>query len=227
MLYFLDIPNILLVILALSLGLYGFVKNPKSRLVQVWFAVNMAVTAWAVGYILTNYSVSNSQAFICLKIVYFAASLIPILFFHFVSSFLFKNYKYRILIYIGYISALFFLILNVLTNHIISGIRFMENYGSYEEIETKGFYFFLIYFFFFSFFSIGLLWKGYKESSGVRKRQIFYIALAALVGFLGGTSNFFTDLTGIYPYGQFVVWLYPLFITYGMYIDEIQIKIKF
>ena len=46
-------------------------------------------------------------------------------------------------------------------------------------------------------------------------------------GLVGGISNFVMDLTGSYPYGQLIVWLYPLFITYGIYVDEIKIKIRF
>ncbi len=35
------------------------------------------------------------------------------------------------------------------------------------------------------------------------------------------------DLTDIYPYSQLIVWLYPVLITYGIFIDEFKIRIKF
>ena len=49
-------------------------------------------------------------------------------------------------------------------------------------------------------------------------------AFGPVLPFAGGSSNFLTDLTGGYPYGQFVVWLYPILITYGIFVDEIKIS---
>ena len=141
--------------------------------------------------------------------------------------FLFKNIKYRYLIYLGYTLGLVFLILTTTTNFIIKGVRYKEYFGRYEEVTAIGFKIFLVYFLFYAVYSIYLLVKGYKESDGIRRHQLFFLLLAAIVGFVGGVSNFVADLTGIYPYGQMIVWLYPIFITYGIFVDEIKIKIKF
>jgi hypothetical protein len=140
------------------------------------------------------------------------------LFFHFVASFLFKDIKYKLLIILGYILGVGFLFLNTTTELVIKGVRYLENFGRYEEITTIGFKIFLTYFLFFAVMGIYLLFKGYRENGGIRRQQIVYIILASLCGFVGGSSNFVTDLTGIYPYGQMIVWLYPALITYGIFL---------
>jgi len=217
----------LLVILSFGLGIFSLIRNPKAKVVQLWFLLSMAVTIWSVGYVKSLLATESASGFLSLRIVYFGAALIPILYFHFVSTFLFLNKKFSYLIYTGYALAFIFLILNTLTDLVIKGAKYLENFGYYEDVTNLGFKLFLAYFLFFAGFSIYLLFSVYRRSDGLRRRQIFYILLASLFGFLGGISNFVMDLTGSYPYGQLIVWLYPLLITYGIYIDEIKIKIKF
>ncbi len=214
--------------LAFNLGVFSLWRNPKARVVQLWFLTSMAVTVWGIGYLLAINAQSDAESFFYLRrLVYVGASLIPIFSFHFIAAFLFKHIKYKSLIFFGYILGLIFLILINFTNFIIKGVQYLENFGRYEEVANFGFKLFLIYFLFFAFFGFYLLLIGYKENDGIRKRQIFYFILAHTFGFLGGISNFITDLNGIYPYGQMIVWLYPIFVTYGIFINEIKIKIKF
>ncbi len=184
----------------------------------------MAVSVWSLGYLLTVLSQTESEALMGLRIVYFGASLIPILTFHFVTNFLYKSQQYKFLIILGYILGLIFLYLTVFTSTVITGARYMENFGSFEEVEIALFIPFLIYFLFFSLLSIILLFISFLRNDGLIKRQSFYLALALIIGFTGGIANFVTDLTGIYPYGQMIVWLYPVLITYGIF-TPLQIKI--
>jgi len=218
------ISNILLVVFSFGLGIFSLVRNPKSKVVRLWFLASMAVTIWAVGYLLSLTSPDAETGFRNLKIVYFGASLIPILSFHFITAFLYQDIAHKYLLIIGYIVSLIFLYFTTLTSSIITGARYLEKFGQYEEIETKWFLLFLAYFLFFSFYGIYLLYKGYRQSDGIRRKQCLYLMIALLIGFLGGISNFVTDLTGIYPYGQFFVWLYPVIITYGIF-GPFQIRI--
>ena len=123
--------------------------------------------------------------------------------------------------------AVIFIVLNFTNNYIVSGVRYMEGFGHYEKVTAVGFKLFLFYFFLYTIISFILLLYDYTKNDGIRRRQIFYLILASIIGFVGGTSNFVTDLTGIYPYGQIIVWLYPILITYGIFMDEIKFKIKF
>lgn len=208
----------LMAVLAFGLGIFTLVKSPKSKVNITWFFTSLAVAIWGVGYLMNLFSFTDAENFRSFKIIYFGASLIPIFSFHFISSFLYKDKQYLPLIFIGYIAGIIFLFLNIATKFIIQGVNYMENFGRYEEVTTVGFRIFLLYFLFFAAYSIYLLVKGYFENDGIRRRKILYIILAATIGFAGGISNFVTDLTGIYPYGQMIVWLYPVLITYGIFL---------
>ncbi|MFA6215587.1 MAG: histidine kinase N-terminal 7TM domain-containing protein [Patescibacteria group bacterium] len=212
------ISTFLMTVSAFGLGIFTIVKSPKSKVNVTWFFTSLAVTIWGIGYLLAMSTRVDSVAFWDLRIVYIGASAVPVLFFHFVASFLFKDIKYKLLIILGYILGVGFLFLNTTTELVIKGVRYLENFGRYEEITTIGFKIFLAYFLFFAAMGIYLLFKGYRENGGIRRQQIVYIILASLCGFVGGSSNFVTDLTGIYPYGQMIVWLYPALITYGIFL---------
>ena len=214
------ISTFLMTVLAFGLGVFSLSKDHKSKISITWFLTSMAVTAWGAGYLYVHSFVKNdAEAFRGFYLVYLGASLIPVFSFHFISSFLYnldKQYKY--LLYLGYILGPLFFGLILTTHFIIKGVRYMENLGHYEEITTVGFKIFLVYFLSFAFMNIYLLIRGYLKSDGSRRRKILYVLIASLFGFLGGISNFVTDLTGIYPYGQMVVWLYPVLITYGIFL---------
>lgn len=220
------IPTLLLIVFSFGLGIFSLYTNPKSRVVQVWFLMSMAVAVWSSGYLLTSLQADQSSAFQTLRILYLGACFIPVLYFHFVTAFLFRNGRQKTLIIVGYALAVIFALLVLASNYIIKGARYLDGFGHYEDISYPGFLFFLAYFVFFVGLAIIFLVIDHRRNGGVRRRQIFYILLASLIGFIGGATNFVTDLTGIYPYGQWVAWLYPVLITYGIFIDEIKIKIK-
>lgn len=217
------ITTSLTIILSFLLGVFTLIKNPKSAVNRLWFFTSLAVTVWSVGYILAMSSSSAEAANFNLKIVYTGATLIPILFFHFLCVFLMKNKK--TILGIGYFLAAIFLILFYFSSYIIKGSRYLNNFGFFEDIKAPGFYIFLTYFFFFVFLSAYYLIKSYKKSDGIRKKQILYIFLASIFGLGGGITNFIMDLTGIYPFGQFFIFLYPIFITYGIFLPGIKIKV--
>ena len=221
-----QITTSLLAVLSFSLGVYSLVRNPKARVVQLWFAASMAVTVWAVGYILTTTAPTADIAGRYVRIVYFGASFVPIFSFHFVTVFLFKHLALKWLIVIGYVCSVVVAIISSFTPYVVSGVRYLEGFGHYEEIVTPWFYFLLAYFLFFSASSVYLLISAYPQNDGIRRHQLFYLIFAFIVGFVGAFSNFVTDLTGIYPYGQMIVWLYPILVTWGIFVDEIHIRLR-
>jgi hypothetical protein len=179
-----------------------------------------------MGFLFMFNSQNLQLAIIYLKITYFGVSLIPILFFHFIATYLYQNKKYKKFIYAGYFVALIFIFLFIATDSIIDGTRTMENFGRFESVKFFPYLIFLSYFYFFSIWAVYLLFCEYRINIGIRKRQIFYILLASGVGFVGGSFNFITNIFEIYPYGQMFVWLYPVLITYGIFIDKIELKIN-
>jgi len=68
------------------------------------------------------------------------------------------------------------------------------------------------------FYSFVLLNKIYKKSNDITlKMQIKYIILAQVVGFGGGFTNFSPQLFNIYPFGNYLVAIYIIFISYAVF----------
>jgi len=222
MLIIIKLTTGLALILSFILGIYTFILNSKMFVYRLWFLTCMAVVIWTGGYLLTITSNSSESAVFYLKIVYVGATLIPILFFHFILKFLSINKK--ILLSIGYITLLVLLYLFIFTDSIIIGSNYLNQFGYYEKISEPVFYLYLLYFLFYTVFAVFYCLKKYTQADGFKKRQILYIVWAAIIGFGGGMSNFVMALTGWYPVGQFFVFLYPILITYGIFLPNVRVR---
>ena len=216
----------LALILAFTLGIFSVVKNPKSKPAFLWFLTMMAFSIWAVGYLLTLFTSDDAVAAKTIKIVYLGATFVPLFFFHFVAVFLYQDKKFRAVTIFGYITAIAMACLAIATTFVIQGVKYHETFGWHEEVAGIGFYLYLTYFFIFVLLGLTFLVQGLLRSDGIRKRQISFILAASVIAFIGGTSNFMTGLTGIYPYAQMIIWIFPILVTYGVFVQEFRIKIK-
>lgn len=195
------------------------IKNARSKAVILWFLTCMAVGVWGVGLSLLLFAKNNYQAIICDYILYAGASLIPIFFYHFVSVLILQEKKDRLFIISGYIIALIFFIFNFIPPLLASGASGKCGFNFW--VDAGIFYIpFVIYFWIYIIMSIYQLIKSYKRSDGISKRKVFYIIIGAVIAIGGGGTNFFPQLFGIYPFGNFVTFLYPILITYGMFLKK-------
>jgi signal transduction histidine kinase len=65
-------------------------------------------------------------------------------------------------------------------------------------------------------YSALLLLKNYSNIKGIKRYQLNYILLAALLGFGGGLTNFLPQLIRVYPFGNFFVLLYLVFVIFAI-----------
>lgn len=160
-----------------------------------------------------------------IKIIHVGATTISIFFFHFILDFTFKVRDYKWPLYAGYFFTVFFLVM-ILVSDLVIKFEPLGKLG-FETWAAIGplFSFYIIYFHLYVVLSLVVLYKAFKSSDGIRRTQIFYIILAALVGFGGGTTVFLTHYFDIYPFGVFIIFLYPLLITYGIFFPTARIKI--
>lgn len=216
---FYAITAFLVPLFAFSLGFYCFFKKPKSKLTILWFLTSMAVGIWGIGLFILLFVKNTNQAINCNFILYFGATLIPILFFHFVSTFLYHKKTNKWSIAVGYILAAIFVVLVFIPPWIIGGVSAKTGFRYWED---PGILYipYVIYFWIYVLASIFLLVKAYRKSEGVYKKQIFYFLLAAIIGFIGGGTNFLPQLINIYPFCSFITFLYPILITYGMFLKK-------
>lgn len=219
--------TVLAIIFSFGLGVFSLWRDPKSVVVRLWFLMSMAIMVWGVGYLLTTLAQDADSAFRYLRIVYVGAILVPLFFFHFIANFVFRQVQTRAVIVAGYVLAGIFIVLAAGTDLIIKGARYIDVFGYYEDIATPGFYFLMVYFWFYVLYALVMLISSYRQSGGIRRRKMFYLLFGSVIAFVGAGTNFLTDLTGDFPYGQLVVWLYPILITYGIFVEEVKVKIRF
>lgn len=218
------LSNLLTVIFCLSLGIYSVRRRYGDIIIRLWFFLCLAVSVWCGSYIFLNFSDESGLAMFYIRLIYISISLIPVLFLHFVVRYLHRYSFDKKIIGLGYIISLIFIFLFTFTNLIISGTKYTYGFGRHESVNNFAYLFFLIYFFSCIAWAIILLYREYKNSVGVKKRQVYFLILASFFGFVGGSTNFMTNMWGVFPYGQMFVWLYPILITYGIFMDEIKFK---
>jgi len=218
LLILLKITTFLTTIFSVVLGLYTLKRNIKSQVHWLWFLTCLSITVWGIGYLLTAFGGDAISAINYAKIIYLGCTLLPIFFFHFLNTFLMK-YDKMVLI-IGYVLAGIFLILFFFTNSLIKGIGYSKSFGFYEQVNFPLFSFYLLYFLFFVIYCFIFLLRAYRYSDGIKKKQILFIIWAGIFGFGGGMTYFFPQLFNIYPIGTFIVFLYPILITYGIFLKK-------
>ena len=124
--------------------------------------------------------------------------------------------KLKKVIIFAYVQAAVFLILNF-TNLFISDLKLI--FDSFYYNQSNG----LVYPIFFLIW-VMLVLRGhyelaifYRKISGFKRNQARYFFVGMLVGFLGGTTNFFPMFNiNIYPFGNFTIPLYSLIVTYAI-----------
>lgn len=212
---------------SIVLGIFSILKNPKAFTVRLWFLMSVVIGIWSLGLLALLLAQTEETGIFYAKFLHAGASFIPIFFLHFVLSFLNKlnNKNQKWLLIAGYLLAVIFAVLS-LTKEIIAGAP--PKVGFPVWVEAGRLYpLLLLYFWFYVLAGIYFLYQGYRRSDGVMKRKTFFILIATIIGFGGGGTNFLPQTLGIYPFGNFFAWLYPILITYGIFVDEFKIKIKF
>lgn len=206
--------------LSLILGIYSVVINSKARVVRIWFLLSLSIFFWSFYlFCMMHLSVSAPKAIFYSKILHVGASFIPIFFYHFVLYFSLKmGRNEKVLLVCGYLLALIFSFLS-LTSLIVAGVS--PKFGFDYWVDAGSFYnYMLIYFWIYVFFGFYVLYRNYLIGVGVMKKKSLYLLVASVIAFGGGGMNFLPQTLGIAPYGNFIAWLYPVIVTYGIFIKK-------
>ncbi|RJR31178.1 hypothetical protein C4569_03040 [Candidatus Parcubacteria bacterium] len=203
-------------ILSLALGIYTLSINPREKINKLWFLSNLAVALWTFSYILLFLTTDDKTAAFLQNFLYTGAILIPIFLFHFVVLFTYQ--KGRFILLFGYLYSSILIILLYTTDLLLKGT--FVNRDFFDEIRGPLFPFYLLYFFLFIILSVIFLIKKYLKADGIYKKQILYILIAILISAIGGSTNYITEIYDIYPYGQTFVFLYPIIITYALFLKK-------
>jgi len=211
----------LLAFLSFSLGIYSILVNPKSWTVRLWFLTSMAISLWsACLFLLMLLGKDESDGIFYSKILTAGASFIPIFFCHFVLNFTLQigNRKKVLFLYVGYFLAIIFSLLSS-TSLIVAGGSSRAGYPSWVD-AGKLYPLLLAYFWVYVLAGIFFLYQAYGRTGGTTKRKTLYLLVASIIAFASGGTNFLPQTLGIYPFGNFITWLYPVIVTYGIFVKD-------
>lgn len=201
---------------SLTLGFFVYLKNRKVFVNKLWFLLSLSIAMWNFGYFKSLVVPDQTQALFWSRyFLYVGAIFIPAFFVHFVLSFLGILKEKKKIIYVIYFSSVF-LLGSAFTPLLIKGMVPKLSFQYYSE-PGVAYSFFLIFFAWCVVYAHYLMFKYYKKISVYKRNQLKYILLASIVGFGGGATNYplIYDIP-IFPFGHYLVFLYPIIITYAI-----------
>ncbi|MBU0974356.1 hypothetical protein KKD03_01510, partial [Patescibacteria group bacterium] len=204
------------IIFTFVLGFVVYFGQRKNRLNQLWLLVSIFISLWIIGLLGSIISNSETQALFWQRILYIGTAFIPATFFNYSVVLVKKIEKYKRVVIELYLLSTVFSVLSFTPLFIKKIIE--RTYFNYWPVETGIVYpIFLFYFATISFFSIRLIYKEYQKTDGLRSKQLLYMFVASLIGFIGGSTNFVLDFNlNIYPIGNFFVSFYAIIMAYAI-----------
>jgi signal transduction histidine kinase len=175
----------------------------------------MAVATWSMSYFLWQTSNSPDHALFFCRLLSLFAAVIPATFLHFIARITAVR-RPRLVMVLGYLPALVFIAM------IPSGliVARVEAKGGFEFWPVPGgiYTLFLAYFFAITIYAHAIMFRAYRKKETYReKRQLQYVFAGTLIGFVGGSTNYFLwyDIP-IKPYGNILVSVYVLAVAYAI-----------
>ena len=210
---FFSISSLILSISSLSFGLIVYRSDEKSKIAKFWLYTSIIFAIWSFSLYEVTKATTESTAYFWQFILDISAIILPTLYFVFTSELLMlKNYTTRHVFYL----------LSFLT-----GILSLTPYFKDGMIIRYGFYWINpgpLYFVFPVMFFIIVTAASYnlissyvknKENS-ILRGQIINTFISCIFGFVGGFTNFFPQLFNVYPFGNYLVILFIVFMVYGV-----------
>jgi len=200
------------------IGPLVLLSNPRGRVQQLFFLFATAVATWSIFYFFWRLAATPTEAVYWTQWFMAGAILIPFFYFHFILYFLNVTRKYRILVWFGYLSAAFFLLLNSLfTSYFIGGVE-MKTDAVFWPNAGPLFTPFLVIWGLYALLPVSLLLKRYtRENQQDMKKSVAYILVGTLIGYAGGATNYILwyDIP-IQPWGNITATFYIGTVAYAI-----------
>lgn len=205
----------------LLLGLFGFFKGKGDKITRsfLWFC--LSISFWSISYFIWQLAEDEKTALLWSRILMAGAIFIPIFYLHFVVNLLYLFRQNKKIIISGYLIFLFFL----LADFTPFFIKEVAPELSFRFWPKPGLLFhpFIIIWFAYVIYATYLLSKELSSPSEFRRVQIKYLLCGIILGYLGGSTNYFLfyDIP-IPPIGTICVTFFVIFTLYAMYYIDIQ-----
>lgn len=196
-----------------------------------YYAYTLFSVAWWTFFqalaIMTN---SPDKSLLFGRLLMSGVWMIPVFQTHYVVN-LFNLKNKRWIVKIGYILGFFSVIMNF-TPYMFLGIKPVA-FLKYWTIPNTLFYFTFVFFLIYAAFVLFELFRGYKSSAGAKYNQLAYIFWSTLMGYAGGSTNFFYTfgfaVPYINPFATYLITIFPIIIAYAILkhqIMDISIAVK-
>lgn len=201
---------------SLFLGASVFLKNVRDGKNAVFGLFTMSVSAWSTFYVMWQISADAPSALAYSRGFSFCAIFIPLCYFHF-STLLAgrRSSNLRRELKIGYTTALILGTLS-LTSLMITGV---EPRGGFPNWPVPGVIYpvYLLHFFYFTVRTVMVLYRAYQAAVSASRAQLGYVYYATVIGFIGGSTNFFLWYSiPIPPVGNGLVGAYIFVVSYAV-----------
>jgi signal transduction histidine kinase len=204
------------IILSLSGLLFSFLvfrSDIKSKVNRYWFISCITFSLWSFSLYLVTSTHSITIALYSQYFLDISAIFLPATYFLFLSEFLrLKNYGIRLFcIFLAGAFGIF-----SITSFFKVG---MVNFQGFFWVNPGQYYIlFPIYFVIYALLSLSLMLRAYYHSKpySLEKSQIRNMILGGIMGYGGGVTNFFPQFFSVYPYGNYLVIFYIVFMVYGV-----------
>jgi len=210
----------------LLLGVWIFIKNPKKITHISYCMLNIAYAVWAIPYGIWIFQTNEVKALFWSRMLNFGATLIPFFYFLWIVAILnILKQKKKLIYFIGFIT-LFFLSFSF-SPYYISHTQLIEDfkYFNYSSVHLYWpqanfiYSIFLIEFFGLLIYALIILLRFYFQTQDlVLKKQIKFIILGSMFGFMGGSTNFplMYGINLLPPIGMFIIGIQPILFVFSI-----------
>ena len=201
--------------LAAFFGVFVYAKNRKRPENQIFGAMSFSLTIWAINFGFWQMAVDKTTAFLFVHLLMIGSIFIPIFYIHYILTLLNLVQEKKKFLIVGYLITLIFLFFNF-TPYMVKDLRPVLYFLYWPEGGIL-FHFWLLWFLIVLSYGLYILIKKLKETRGIKREQIKYVILAALISFCGGLTIFpLWYKIPCPPIGIFVIFLYPLILAYAI-----------
>ena len=212
------IGSIATFLITLILSFLLIVKGKGGRVTRSYLFIMVSIACWSLGIFMLTVLKPGSASLFWGRFLHISASIIPVLYFHFVIKLISLDNKQKKFTRTGHILALIFSALSC-TPYLIRSVSYKIGL-SYPDPGIL-YPLFILYFISYPAYAYYLSHKARNELTDLGKRQLRYITIAGLLGFTGGALTFLTaygiNIPVIGPIALYLVAAANLFVALATY----------
>ncbi len=208
-----SISSLILCLSSIFFGLIVYRSDRQNPVGIAWLYASICFVGWSLGLYGVTSSESIEKALLWQYLLDVSAILLPAFYFNFISElFKFNNYKWR------YLIITFSIILAIFSFSSLFKLGVVPKYGFYWIAPGPLYFIFPIYFVLNAIISVVIFTAQFTKTTkkSTERGQVRNTMIAGLMGYAGGVSNFFPQFFNIYPYGNYLVILFIVFMVYGV-----------